>query len=100
MSTLSIRFPDDLERKLDEEARLSHRRRSDLVREAVQEYVEHREQERFMQGLVDEMRAWQDNTAARQECRDLSDDMPDDDLDAMIRTEQRAGIDPGQRWWK
>lgn len=100
MSTLSIRFPEELERKLAEEARLSHKGRSELVREAVKEYVQHREQERFMQDMVDEMREWQGDGATRRESRELSDAMPDDDLDALIRTERDAGVDPDKRWWK
>jgi metal-responsive CopG/Arc/MetJ family transcriptional regulator len=100
MSTLSIRFPEDLERKLDEEARRAHKGRSELVREAVQEYVQRREKERFMQGMVQEMREWQGDDAARRESHELSDTMPDDDLDALSRTEQDAVEAPDQRWWK
>lgn len=100
MTTLSIRFPEELERKLDEEARLAHKGRSELVREAVQEYVQRREKERFMQGMVEEMREWQGDDAAREESRELSDAMPDDDMKALIRTEQDAGVDPGQQWWQ
>lgn len=100
MSTLSIRFPDELERKLDEEARLAHKGRSELVREAVQEYVQRREKERFMQGMVEEMREWQGDEATRRESCELSDAMPDDDLETLTRTEQDAGVDPNQRWWR
>ncbi len=100
MSTISIRFPEDLERKLSEEARLTHKGRSELVREAVQEYVQRREQERFMEEMVNDMREWLGDEAARQESRELSDDMPDDDLDLLIRTETEAGADPDKRWWK
>lgn len=99
-STLSIRFPEDLERKLDEEARLAHKGRSELVREAVQEYVLRREKERFIQDIVQEMREWQGDAGARQGSGKLSDEMPDDDLDALIRTERDAGVDPDERWWK
>ncbi|MBB3189566.1 ribbon-helix-helix protein, CopG family [Halomonas cerina] len=100
MSTLSIRFPEDLERKLAEEARLAHKGRSELVREAVQEYVLRRERERFIQDMVQEMREWQDDALGREVSGELSDEMPDDDLDALIRTEHDAGVDPNARWWK
>lgn len=100
MTTLSIRFPDDLEHKLDEEARLANKGRSELVREAVQEYVQRREKERFMQEMVEEMHDWQEDSAARQESGELSDTMPDDDLEALVQTEQDAGVDPDKRWWK
>ena len=100
MSTLSVRFPEDLERKLSEEAKLADKGRSELVREAVQEYMQRREQERFMQEMVNEMQEWLGDKDAQQESRDLSDNLPDDDLDALIRTETDAGVDPDQRWWK
>lgn len=100
MSTLSIRFPDDLERKLEEEARHARKGRSELVREAVREYVQRREQERFMQDMVAEMQEWLGHRGARQESRDLADTLPDDDLDAVIRSETDAGADPDKRWWK
>ncbi|MEX0732457.1 MAG: ribbon-helix-helix protein, CopG family [Aquisalimonadaceae bacterium] len=100
MSTLSIRFPEDLERKLAEEARLAHKGRSEMVREAVQEYVQRREHERFMQEMVTEMQDWLGNEAARQDSRELTEDMADDDLDALLKAERAAGIDPDKRWWK
>ncbi|QTF91967.1 ribbon-helix-helix protein, CopG family [Halomonas sp. BM-2019] len=99
-STLSIRFPEDLERRLDEEARLAHKGRSELVREAVQEYVLRLERERFMEEMVREMHEWQGDPNARRESDNMSDEMPDDDLDALIRTEREIGVDPDERWWK
>jgi metal-responsive CopG/Arc/MetJ family transcriptional regulator len=100
MGTLSIRFPEDLERKLSEEARLAHKGRSELVREAVQEYVRRREEQRFMNEMVTEMQAWLGDDAARQASYELSEDMPDDDLDSLIQAEREAGADPDERWWK
>jgi hypothetical protein len=50
-----------------------------------------------MQGMVEEMREWQGDATARQESRELSDAMPDDDLDTLICTEQDAGVDPDQQ---
>ncbi|MDZ7851077.1 MAG: ribbon-helix-helix protein, CopG family [Halomonas sp.] len=100
MSTLSIRFPDDLEQRLDEEARRVHKGRSELVREAVQDYVSRREKEHFIQDMVDEMRECQGDATSPHESRELSDALPDDDLDTLIRTEGDAGVDPDQRWWR
>lgn len=99
-STLSIRFPEDLEKKLDQEARLAHKRRSELVREAVQEYVLRRESERFMQEMVREMQEWQGNATPEHQSDSLNDNLPDDDLDTLVRNEREAGIDPDARWWK
>lgn len=57
MSTLSIRLPERLDEFLAEEARLSRRNRSELVREAIAEYLERQKRERFMAEMVAAARA-------------------------------------------
>jgi len=100
MSTLSVRLPEDLERRLETEARLAQRGRSELVREAVQEYLARHEQDRFMREMVAEMKDWLADKTGREESRELAAEAPDDDLDSVIESERAAGIDPDQRWWK
>jgi predicted DNA-binding protein len=56
MATLSIRLTDELEEKLDQEARMAGTNRSELVREAVAEFLRRREHERFIAELVEEAR--------------------------------------------
>lgn len=48
MANLSVRVPKELQEKLDHEAEASRRPRSELVREAISEYVVQRERERLM----------------------------------------------------
>lgn len=100
MSTFSIRFPEDMERRLEAEARLADRGRSELVREAVQEYLARHEQDRFMQEMVAEMKDWLADKTGRGESRELTEDTADDGLDAVIEAERAAGINPEKRWWK
>jgi len=42
MPNISVRLPPDIEQGLEEEARLAERNRSDLVREALGEYLTQR----------------------------------------------------------
>ena len=46
MGALSLRLPDDLERKLSQEASLSGQPRSQLIREALEALLLHRERAR------------------------------------------------------
>lgn len=91
MSAISVRLPDETESRLSREAQLGQRPRSELVREAIEQYLERREHERFMQTLVEEARTAYRIDAVCRESRDL--------LDAA---EQDAGAAPdeddAQRW--
>ncbi len=57
MANLSIRVPEELRRRLDYEASASRRPRSELVREAISEYVTERERERELAGMEQAARA-------------------------------------------
>ncbi|MGD2114924.1 MAG: ribbon-helix-helix domain-containing protein [Acidobacteriota bacterium] len=52
MRTLSIRIPDELDELLERESKRVHRKRSELVREAVGRYLEDLERRRFMDRMV------------------------------------------------
>lgn len=51
MSVISLRLPDELEAKLEEEARLSSRLRSEVARDAISDYLARLERERFLASL-------------------------------------------------
>jgi len=51
MSVISLRLPDELEAKLQEEARLTSRPRSEVARDAIVDYLARQERERFLAGL-------------------------------------------------
>lgn len=57
MAMLSLRMPEDLESRLDEEARLEGAARSQVARMAIVEFLERRERERRMAAFVAEAQA-------------------------------------------
>jgi len=100
MSALSLRLPDDFDTRLEEEARLAGKTRSEIARQAIAEFLERREKERFMAELVEEARRAYADPAIRKEALEIANDTVDDGLDQVIADERAAGIDPGEKWWR
>jgi predicted transcriptional regulator len=100
MSALSLRLPDDFDNRLEEEARLEGKTRSEIARQAIAEFLERREKERFMAEMVAAAQALAADTAARREALEIANEFPNDDLDAIIASEVAAGIDPDEKWWR
>lgn len=100
--TISIRLPDELERKLEKEARISRKNRSEVVREAVGEYLTRREKER----LIEEMKAaarvlYSDPALVQHEAEIQADfDAVDDSLEQIEAEERAAGAEPDEPWWE
>ena len=57
MAGLSLRLPEDLESRLDEEARREGVGRSEVARAAIAEFLDRRERERYIEAFVGEARA-------------------------------------------
>lgn len=57
MPGLSLRLPEDLEAKLDEEARREGVGRSEVARTAIAEFLERKARERYIAAFVAEARA-------------------------------------------
>jgi metal-responsive CopG/Arc/MetJ family transcriptional regulator len=93
-------LPEDLEAKLSAEAEAGGRSRSDVVREAIAEYLARRERERFMAELAGEMAAGYAASEVRNEALELAEAGSEDGLDSILEAERAAGIDPAERWWK
>ncbi|VAW80937.1 hypothetical protein MNBD_GAMMA14-746 [hydrothermal vent metagenome] len=93
MSTLSLRIPDDLDKQLEEEASRANKSRSELVRDAVADYLARKEKERFLGDFVAEARAGYANAATRQDAQAIADD--------FLPVENEA-LDPSaeDKWWK
>jgi len=100
MSAISLRLPDDFDSRLEEEARLEGKTRSEIARQAIAEFLERREKERFMAELVEEARRAYADPAIRMEALEIANDTVDDGLDQVIADERAAGIDPGEKWWR
>jgi predicted transcriptional regulator len=95
MGNISVRLPEEVEAVLEHEARLSHRSRSELVREAITEYVGRRERQRFHEKMVSAARALAADAGARGEALAVAEGPLDDGLD--------RDDDPGgsaERWWR
>lgn len=102
MSNISIRLPEDIERQLNEEARFSDKNRSELVREAVGEYLTRRQKERQISEMKNAARALYTDSEAAAEARRIQLDFDAvDSTEQQIEAEERtAGIDPHQKWWE
>jgi predicted transcriptional regulator len=89
MPAFSLRLPDDLEHRLEEEAHREGVPRSEVARQAISDYLARRERERFMNELVAEARAGYGIAAVRGEAMALAEDAlaSDDETD-------------DERWWK
>lgn len=99
MSNISVRLPPEIERGLEEEARRTDRNRSDLVREAVGEYLTRKERERLINEMKAAARALYSNPEAVREGLEIAEEGLEDWLESIEREERAAGIDPDEKWW-
>ena len=105
MAAFSLRLPHELERRLGEEARHCGQPRSELIREALEELLRRREQERFMAGLVAAAEALTSDAAARAESLDVAAGFLSADSEALALAEEAASQDQPaqptpQPWWR
>jgi len=99
MSNISVRLPPDIERGLEEEARRTERNRSDVVREAVGEYLTRKERERLINEMKAAARALYSNPEVVREGVEIAEEGAEDWLESIEREERAAGIDPAEKWW-
>jgi predicted transcriptional regulator len=74
MSALSLRIPDELEVRLDTEARRAGVPRSEIARTALEDFLARRERERFLAAFVAEARATYGDAVTRDEMLALADE--------------------------
>lgn len=101
MANFSIRLPEQVKRALEREIEISGKNRSDLVREAIGEYLTHRERERFMAEMIAAAKALYSDPDAVEEAREIQEDFDavDTAIDRLEEEERAAGIDPNEKWW-
>ena len=99
MANISVRLPPEIERSLEEEARLAGRNRSDVVREAVGEYLTRKRKERIIEEMRLAARALYSNPAAVREDSVIAEAGLEDWLNSIEQEERAAGIDPDEKWW-
>ncbi|HTS55357.1 MAG TPA: ribbon-helix-helix domain-containing protein [Burkholderiales bacterium] len=73
MAVLSLRLPEDLDAKLEEQARLSNRPRSELAREAIADYLARLERERFLSSLETAARNLASNPPSRRKALSVAE---------------------------
>lgn len=100
MTALSLRLPEDIDARLNHEARAEGKTRSEIARLAIAEFLERREKERFMSEMVAAAQALAADPATRREALEMANDLADEGLDAIIASEIAAGIDPDEKWWR
>ena len=100
MGNISVRLPEDAERGLEREIEASGKSRSDLVREAIGEYLTRKERERFMAEMVAAAKRLYSDPEARKEAQEIADEGLDEWLEDIEREERAAGIDPDEKWWE
>jgi predicted transcriptional regulator len=105
MGAVSLRLPDDLERKLAAEAKLAGRPRSEVIRDALTQFIAQRERERFMAELVAEAKAGYSDPELRREALEMAEEAVALGNEALDLAEGRQPGQPwpeelGEKWWK
>ena len=95
MAGLSLRLSEDLESRLDEEARREGVGRSEVARTAIAEFLDRRERERYIAAFVAEARAAYSDPKIRDEALALAEEaLPLDNEGLRVaeaRGQYRAG---------
>ena len=105
MPALSLRLPEDLDHRLEIEARIEQQPRSEVVRIAIVEYLARRERERFMAELVAEARTAYADETIRREALEMAEEGMVTSNEALDIVEGLKPCDPrpGEadgKWWK
>lgn len=105
MPALSLRLPEDLDHRLEDEARLEQLPRSEVVRIAIVDYLARRERERFMSELVAEARTAYADESIRSIALEIAEEGMVTSNEALDIAEcRKPGISrPAKsvdKWWK
>ncbi len=103
MGSITIRLDEALEKMLEQELQNGDKSRSDLVRDALQDYLKRHKRERLIQAMVKEMKSL--SPEARQEEIDIAEEFLPAENEALELGEphESYGSPPGEkneRWWK
>lgn len=105
MGAISLRLPDDLERKLAAEAELAGRPRSEVIRDALAQFIAQRERARFIAELAAEARVGYGDPELRREALDMAEEAVALGNEALDLAEGRKPGESwpeelGEKWWK
>lgn len=100
MSALSLRLPDDFCARLNEDARLAGKSRSEIARQAIAEFLE-RQEKGTLDGADGCCRpALAADPNARRAALVMANDLADKRLEASVAAEIAADIEPNEKWWR
>jgi len=83
MTTISLRLPDALSQRLEQEMASSHQSRSELIRLALESFLRERQQQRLLAAFAVEVALLD-----REEIAGVADDFADAEDQALARMEQ------------
>ena len=90
MALFSIRLPDDIESGLSEEAERSNRSKSEVIRDALTEYLRQQAHERFLAQMEAAARALGSDAKSRGEALETAEEFLVLDNEALAVGEPRA----------
>jgi len=100
MGALSLRLSETLDQALASEAKMERKPRSAIVRQALVEYLERMEKERFMASMVAAATALSHDPASTSESMQVVESTVGDTADAILAAENMVDSDPQAAWWK
>lgn len=101
MPALSLRLPEELDHRLEDEARLEQLPRSEVVRIAIVDYLARRERERFMAELVAEARTAYADDSIRSTALEMAEEGMNVSNEALDLAEgQNPTGSHEEKWWK
>ena len=89
---LSLRLPENLEQRLDNEAAMQGCNRSRVARLAIEDYLDRMDRERMLEVMAREMKAAYGKPGFRQHALETAEDALDDGLPDEVHT-------PDEPWW-
>ena len=95
MAGFSLRLPEDLESRLDDEARREGLARSEVARTAIAEFLERRERARYMAAFVAEARIAYSDPRIRKEALALAEEAVALDNEGLRVAENRGPYSGG-----
>lgn len=90
MAGFSLRLPEDLESRLDEEARREGVARSEIARTAITEFLERKERQRYIAAFVAEAHAAYADPKIRKEALTLAEEAVPLDNEGLRVAESRG----------
>lgn len=97
MAGLSLRLPEELESKLDEEARREGVPRSEIARTAIAEFLERKTRERYIAAFVAEAQAAYAEPKIRKEALALAEEALPLDNEGLRIAETRGPVEGSKK---